>query len=79
MNRGTNADLVEELFPEKSSSSMNAQWTNDFLRLMNFWTGSLAPNPCILVDDQSPNLNFETNPAGAELNHCGYQYVSGGL
>ncbi len=54
---------LDELFPAYASTP--ATWAEDFLQLVAFWTGNLAQNSCLILDNSRAYLNFLDGVEGA--------------
>lgn len=65
--------LLEELFPQQKTDVET--WQNGFLELLNFWTGKLDENHCLLNDDDDLGENFQNVNNIPPL--CDMPYVSG--
>lgn len=76
VNRGNLPNLQRDLFPVNSSTEQT--WAQDMVTLINFWTGSLRVNPCLLADDRFMAENFRDQPATFNATQCtNYLFVSG--
>ncbi len=48
---------LEEIFPPYASTP--ATWAKDFLKLIQFWTGGLHENSCLILDNSQAHLYFK--------------------
>jgi subtilisin family serine protease len=64
------AELFNEIFPKNISKETT--WAGDFLEIMNFWTGSLRPNTCLMAEDREMYKNF--TPMNMTANKCSMTY-----
>ncbi len=62
-----------EIIPEGVATSET--WADDFVRLLEFWTGSSLENVCLMLNDDAFVENFHLH--GTELDYCGFTYALG--
>jgi hypothetical protein len=75
LNPGDVPALPPELIPQASTDD---QWAQDFILLLEFWTGSSNPSECMIVTDSQILDNFEKHDTTINPDYqCRFVYTNG--